>query len=640
MAKIEHITACTMDCPDACSILVSSKDDGSISIKGNPEHPVTAGFTCRKIRNHGKRLQSPERILRPLIKTKSGWQPVSWDDALDLCAERIQEYRKEPSSILHIFGSGAKGVLKEATKLFFDRLGANRARGSLCDATGIWAYLRDFGSRDNHDLNDLNNAKAIINWGRDLSRTSIHTASVVRKARRNGVKVLTISPGGDDNETYSDSHVQIRPGSDRFLVSAVMKRFIDQNLISAKIIEHTKRWESFRQLILSQSEPQLIERCGVSIDAVGQVFEFYKNYSPVATLVGAGLQRYAHGGETVRFINALALVSGNIGISGGGSYFHHDAYRNLNLSWVKADRPKKQRSFRLPVIGEEILAAENPAIKMIWVNSINIVNQSADSKKIAYAFEKTPFKVVVEAFLTDTAERADLILPSTLMLEQEDIIGSYLHECVHYVRAVCGPPGEAKDDYSILFELGKRLDPPILMPERETCFINSLDSPFLDISLDMLKESHFTRANRPEVPYANFRFDHYDGKYRFPIELHPEEEPTEAFPFRLLSSGRRNAMHSQILPEDQKELPQVWVSPRCRVWDMIDIRKDIYLVSPKGRLKVCLNSSEGLHPETVWYRRGDWMKLGGGVNQLIEARLTDMGSGAAFYDQFVRLENG
>lgn len=636
---MKAITACTMDCPDACSIVVSSNRDGSISIRGNPAHPVTSGYTCRKIRHHGKRLQSAERVLRPLKKTESGWQAISWDAALDLCAEKIQEYRKEPASILHIFGSGAKGVLKEATKLFFDQLGATRARGSLCDATGIWAYLRDFGSRNNHDLNDLMNAQGVINWGRDLSRSSIHTASVIRKARRKGVKVLTISPGGDDSDTYSDLYIRIRPGTDRFLVSAVIKRFMDHHLVSKEILERTKRWETFRRMILGQSIPQLAERCDVTPGAIDQVFEHYRHYSPAATLVGAGLQRYAHGGETVRFINALALISGNIGIPGGGSYFHHHAYRNLNLSWIKDARPKQQRSFRLPIVGEEILTADHPPIRMIWVNSINIVNQAADSKEIVRAFDITPFKVVVDAFLTDTAEKADLVLPSTLMLEQEDIIGSYLHECIHHVKAVCAPPGEAKDDYSILSELGKRLDPPIVLPEPKTCFHEALNLPYLDISLNMLKKNHFGRANRPEIPYTDLRFDHFDGKYRFPIELHPEPEPPEDFPFRLLSSGRRDVMHSQILPEDQQGLPQVWASPRCVVWEGIDIHKEIYLVSPKGRLRVVLNRLEGLHPQTVLYRRGDWMKLGGGVNQLIEAGLTDMGTGAAFYDQFVRLEN-
>jgi anaerobic selenocysteine-containing dehydrogenase len=277
---------------------------------------------------------------------------------------------------------------------------------------------------------------------------------------------------------------------------------------------------------------------------------------------------------------------------------------------------------------------------MIWVNGVNIINQAADSHEIIRAFERTPFKVVVDAFFTDTAERADLVLPSTLMLEQEDIIGSYLHEYVQYVKAVCAPPDGVKDDYTILTELGKRLNPPILLPDFETCLKTALETPFLDISLEALRNNHFIRAQRPTIPYADMRFDHSDGKYRFPITLHAEPKPPSDFPLRLLTLVRRDTMHSQIIPENQNGLPHAWIAPECSVWTELDEDKDIYLVSPKGKLRVHLKRLSGLHRETVLYRRGDWMKFGGGANQIIEAGLTDMGAGAAFYDQYVRLENG
>jgi anaerobic selenocysteine-containing dehydrogenase len=277
---------------------------------------------------------------------------------------------------------------------------------------------------------------------------------------------------------------------------------------------------------------------------------------------------------------------------------------------------------------------------MIWVNGVNIINQAADSHAIIRAFERTPFKVVVDAFFTDTAERADLVLPSTLMLEQEDIIGSFLHEYVQYVNVVCNPPEGVKDDYTILTELGKRLNPPILLPDFETCLKTALETPFLDVSLEAIRENHFTRAHRPSIPYADMRFDHSDGKYRFPITIHSEPISPDGFPLRLLTLVRRDVMHSQILPDRRKELPKAWISPECPVWSQLDEDKNIYLISPKGKLRVHLKRLPGLHPETVLYRRGDWMKFGGGVNQIIEAGLTDMGNGAAFYDQYVRLENG
>ena len=633
------ITACTMDCPDACSIIVSSTDDGRTILKGNPEHPITTGFTCAKIKDHIKRIQSSDRIVEPMLRTEDGWQAISWKVALDLCAQKIQQLRHEPKAILHIHGSGAKGVLKEAGALLFNQLGTSRTWGSLCDAAGYMAYIRDFGSRKNNHINDLLNAAAIVNWGKDISRSSVHTAAIVRKARRNGTRVLTISPGGDDSEGFSDEHLRIRPGTDRFLAAAVIRRFAEQDLIPKAILKQTKDPDKFLSLVSANPLEQLLDACDISANDRDRLFKIYALGKPVATLVGTGLQRYAFGGQNVRFINALALLSGHIGISGGGSYYQLHSYRNLDLSWIEDDQRKPRRSLPLPAIAKEIMAARKPSVKMLWVDGINVVNQAPDSREIMRAFEQVEFKVVVDAFFNDTARQADLVLPARLMLEQEDIIGSFLHEYVQHVPAVLDSPGEARDDYWILSEIGRRLDPPIALPDPDTCFRSALDTPYLTTSLEQIRAQKSVLSNRPDVAYTNLRFDHRDGKYRFPSRLHPEPPAAAGYPLRLLTLVRRKAQHSQMLPGQQQIPPQVWVAPDSRALDGLDLNKDIYLVSALGRLKVMLRTRSGLHPEVVLYRRGDWMCLGGGANQLIEARLTDMGSGAAFYSQSVRLEN-
>jgi len=152
---MKHITACTYDCPDACSLVAESAEDGGIRLRGNPESPFTRGFMCAKTRDQFRRLRSPNRILQPLLKTRGGWQPIGWEAALDLCAEKIQALRHEPRSILHLHSDGAKGVLKEAVNLFFSTLGSSRIMGSLCDAAGYIAGVEDFGTRENNDIDDL-----------------------------------------------------------------------------------------------------------------------------------------------------------------------------------------------------------------------------------------------------------------------------------------------------------------------------------------------------------------------------------------------------------------------------------------------------------------------------------------------------
>lgn len=637
---MDEITACTLDCPDTCSLLVKRNTSGDISIGGNPKHPFTAGFICKKGRNFLHRLRSPHRITTPLLRTADGWAPISWTQAVAACVAKIDEYRKEPSSILHIHGEGSKGVLKQAGKLFFSLLGASRTKGSLCDAAGYVAGVADFGSRDNNDITDLVNARIIVNWGKDLSRSSIHTASLVRKARLQGAKVITISPGGDGNHSFSDVSIRVRPGTDRFLAAAVIRRLIDDDRVASDVLPHTANWDGFRRLI-SASDPDALRRqSDVNPTDITVLAEAYGSRLPVATLIGAGLQRYFHGGQNVRFINALALLSGNIGRSGGGSYFHLHSLRNVNLDWTKDPQRKSRRSLLLPIIGTEILQAQQPPIRMIWVEGSNIVNQAPDSNQLVRAFKTVDFKVVVDAFMTDTAEQADLVLPCTLMLEQEDIVASYMHNYVHYAKAVIEPPKEAKTDYWILSTIGRSLSPPVILPEPNEIFRAALKGPHLDIALERLREERFVRAERYQVAYAGAKFDHPDGLYRFPLSLDPEPIAPPGFPLKLLTAIRGGSTHSQILPEQQAIPPVVRVSPGNPVLAKIKDKDRVLLASPLGKFPVRLEVQEGLHPEVVLYRRGDWMKLGGGANRVIEAHLTDIGNGAPYYQQCVTLENG
>lgn len=633
------ITACTLDCPDACSLVIARDVQGKVTIAGNPHHPVTAGFTCKKIRQFIERLRSPHRITRPMLHRGEAWQPISWDEALGLCAEKIQQLRPEPASILHFHGEAIKGALKQSSKLFFARLGTSQVRGSLCDAAGYVAYVADFGSRRNHDPLDLLNAKRVANWGKDLTRSSMHTAALVLRARQQGAKVLTISPGGDGNVPFSDELVRIRPGADRFLAAAVLRRFITEGRIADGILAHTANWQLFREIIVSYPLEELLARCEVTSRDLERVYSWYLGDGPTATIVGAGLQRYRFGGENVRFINALALLAGHIGRSGGGSYYHLHSLRNLTLDWARDPENKPRRSFLKPIIGRGILEASHPPVRMIWVNGSNVINQAPDSHEIRRAFATIPFKVVVDAFMTDTAECADLFLPCTLTFEEEDVGVSYLHDFVQHVKPIFAAPGQARSDHWILSELGRRLAPPIHLPVPEFCLEASLKAPQLSITLEELREKHFVRAASPAVAYADLQFDHPDGKYHLPTALHDEPPSPEGYPLRLLTLIRRDAIHSQILPEEQTQVPKVWVAPECHALAGLKPGREVYLVSPLGRLKVQIELSPHLHPGVVLYRRGDWMKHGGGANQLIAADLTDIGNGAPYYQQYVRLEN-
>ncbi|MFP5214158.1 MAG: molybdopterin-dependent oxidoreductase, partial [Acidobacteriota bacterium] len=469
---------------------------------------------------------------------------------------------------------------------------------------------------------------------KDLSRTSVHLEALVSKCRKGGAEVIAISPTGDTGPC--DVSIRIRPGTDRFLAAALIRLLMKRKGIPEAIAERASNLEAFREIIQSRSVEEFLALCHVSESDLEKLYAAYSGAGPVATVMGWGLQRHRFGAENVRFINGLAFLSGNIGRSGGGSYFNVGSLRNFNLGWAALRENERQRTLLLPAIGREIIEASDPPIRMIWANGCNVINQAPDSMTTAWAFERVGFKVVVDGFMTDTAERADLVLPCALMPERETIVGSFLHNFVGYAGKAIDPPGEARDDYSILADLARRLG--IELPKREEILASSLRSDYLDVSLEDLKQRGFAEAKRSCVAFAGMCFNHPDGRYRFPEAIHEEPAPPEGYPLRFLTLIRKDAIHSQILPEDQMEIPTVCISPENPVLAKIRPEAAVFVASPLGRLRVRVETDPSLQPEVLVYRRGDWMKCFGGANQLIEPLLTDAGEGAAFYSQYVRLE--
>ncbi len=632
---MNRISACILDCPDSCSFVVDSR---KMIIRGNPDHPFTKGFICPKGKNFFERINSRERITTPMLRRGSNFSPTTWDKALDIIAKCLDRLRSRPESILHVRGYGCRGVLAQAGLNFFAALGSSKTVGSLCDEAGIEACIRDFGSLNHNDPADIVNASRIVNWGRDFNRSSIHLSGIISQAVKSGTGLMTISPGGDANARLSHDSILIRPGTDRFLAGAVIRMFLESGTLRPEIVERTANWPAFRDLILSFSMSDLLSACQVSADDARRLFHWYQESGPTASILGWGLQRYVHGGQNVRLINALAMLSGNMGVSGGGSYYNISSGRNLG-QWTaetpggpKTDAERRQLAHHN--LGREIEEA-GPEIEFIWIEGHNLVNQAPDSLRIARALEK-PLVVCVDGFFNDTALRSDIILPPALMLEKEEILGSCLHNYVNYSGRAVAPRGSCRSDFDILSDLGQRLDPPIKFPDQDQCLEAGLK--FLDISLEEIRNRGYAPAGHGAVAYSGLVFDHPDSLYRFPPGLDPEPEVDPEFPLRLLSLIQGRYMHSQIPESDQQGLPLVFISRSSPAASALDPLKKTLLVTRIGRMQVDVRTTFGLHPEAVIIRRDGWIKFGHGPNILIEARETDMGHCAAFYSQPCRLE--
>ena len=640
---MKYISACTLDCPDTCSVVIKTDGEGKVSIAGNPDHPFTRGVICAKGKRAFQRISSSSRITTPLIKKSGVFHQASWDAALDLVAGKLKDLYHEPASILHVRNYGYRGVFSEGSNYLFNMLGAASTRGSLCDDAGGAAFTADFGALEINSPMELFNSSHIVNWGKDFSRSSIHLAAIVKKARKNGCTITTISPGGDGNRPYSDHMIGIRPGTDRFLAASVIKALMEQELVSMEAMARAFNMDHFMGVMKNHSMESLLAACDCTRADLEWLLKIYGDASSgaVASIMGWGLQRYLFGGENIRYINALAFLSGQLGIPGGGTYYNIPSRRNINTGW--ACRPGKPcRSLLLPKIGRELLESD-PPVKFLFADGSNFVSQAPDSMTTQRAVEKIDFKVVVDAFMTDTAALADVVLPCALDHERDEIVGSCLHTYVNHSSAIFPPVGEARCDFEIMADLAARLNLPF--PTRENIMAESLNFHLIsgredhESKLKKLTGTGFLKTIHPEVAWKDLKFAHEDGLYRLPEKLTREMPSPRGFPLHLLSLVNRDFLHSQIPEERQQGLPRVWINSESPVMTRIDLTKPIFLSTSLGRMPVELLFSDDLHPLSLIIRRGGWIKHGRCVNPLVEPMISDMGETAAYYSQYARLEN-
>ncbi|MDU1855443.1 MAG: molybdopterin-dependent oxidoreductase, partial [Clostridium baratii] len=191
MKKLSH--GCTLDCFDCCKFNVYVKDNSIVKIEGDKNHPYTNGFICKKGLAHLDRLNHKDRIYNPMIKKDNKWIEISFDEALNIMAEKLKEYKEKfgSKSIMYYEQYGNGSILKSIGNIFLNMYGgASVSKGGPCWSAGIAAQKENFGDVRSHSLDDMLNSKNIFVWGKNPAFTTIHTMQMIRKAKANGSKII------------------------------------------------------------------------------------------------------------------------------------------------------------------------------------------------------------------------------------------------------------------------------------------------------------------------------------------------------------------------------------------------------------------------------------------------------------------
>ena len=530
--KSTHHGGCPHDCPDTCAMIFEVENGKLVGVKGNPDHPMTRGGLCVKLKDYEKRHYHPDRLLYPLRRTgpkgRKQFTRISWDAALDEITTRWKAIIAEhgPQAIVPYSYLGHQGLVHglNGGDAFFNRMGATVTERTFCGEGSATAWLMTYGPSGGMDPESFKHSQYIIIWACNSVSTNLHHWHIVKEAQKQGAKVVVIDAYKSKTAKEADWHLAPRPGSDGALAMALIHTLIEEDLVDRDYVD--RYTEGFAELATRAKTrtPEWAETItGIPAREIRQLAREYAKASPAAIRIGVALERHHGGGQTIRAVCCLPALTGAWREVGGGilamPVWEHPYKFDVicRPDWI----PQGTRVVNNLQIGRHLTneIPMDPPIKAMLCWNSNPVTQAPECDKIVKGLLREDlFLVVADHFISDTAIYADIVLPAAMGAEMEDIILSWGHNYLTYNEKCVEPPGEALSNYEIFRRLAARMgytDPQFRWSDSE-CLEHYIawDSPACEgIDLAHLRQHGYAHL---AIGGADDRAPHREGKFPTP----------------------------------------------------------------------------------------------------------------------------
>ena len=696
--------ACPRNCYDTCGIKSYVKDGVLQFIEGAEESTFTDGGLCVKGYAYPRTVYNPDRIKYPMKQVGRGsgnWQRISWDEAMETIAGKILEIKEKDGNLLGMAMtkySGNFGITHYGVEGMMTSLGyTTRFVGTPCWPAGIDAQNFDMGDMWCNDPEDMVNSKYIIIWGANPAWCSVHSMKYVTEARARGTKVVVIDPVFTQTAAKADEYWQIDTGTDGALALGMARHLVDMGLVKRDWVnDNGLGYDEFEAYLKENVTVEwAAEQTGLPVEAIKAVAEEFAAADPATIWIGYGMQRHINGGQNVRAIDALVAMTGNIGKIGGGARYGHLYTWGFNYHAMTHARPEgsvgfvgktgpmgefdtgvtateaeySDRALNINKIAQEILDVNDPPVRLLWVANKNVLSQDFDRNKIEKAFEKLEMVVVVDQSFTQTAELADIVLPTTTLFEDWTVNVSYWHYWLSVNEQAIEPLFEAKSDIVIAAALSAKLnskqpgsctfptevDPKTWMAAE---FNDGIHDLFGIDSWEDLRNGP-VKAKMHPAAWHDLKFKTPSGKFEFKSERaaeygHPalpifkERRPAYA-PYRLLTPHTKYAIHSQFQNVDWmadfNPEPFLYVNPRLAQQKSLSDGDMVRVFNDIGEERLRIKITDNVPADTLlmyenWFGKGNKFN----VNNLVDDTSSDMGKyatgspGVAIHDQFADIE--
>ncbi len=481
-----ELTTCIY-CGCGCGLYLISDGKKLIGAYPSKNHPVSRGSLCVKGWNCHEFSNSSERLVTPLIKRNDKFEPSSWDEAFNLIVEKFKGYKDKYGSDSLAFLSSAKTtneenflMMKLARAVFKTNNVDHCAR--LCHASTLVGLAASFGSGAmTNSIGEFEDAEVILVTGSDTTaQHPLIGSRIINVVRDKGAKLIVIDPRKIELAKYAVIYAQQKNGTDVAWINGLIHVIISENLHDKNFIQ--ERTEGFKELekIVKDYTPEYVEKITtIPKDKIIEMARIYAKTRKAMIVYSMGITQHTTGVDNVKSLANLAMVTGHIGYASTGvnplrgqnnvqgscdtgalpdlfSGYQSVADENIRKKFETAWRVEGPPLKAGLTVTEIMNAVGNGGVKGLYIMGENPAISDPNSNHVRDCLSKAEFLVVQDIFLSDTAEYADVVLPSASFAEKDGTFTN-TERRVERIRKVIDPPGEAKADWQILCEVAKRL---------------------------------------------------------------------------------------------------------------------------------------------------------------------------------------
>ncbi|EST55009.1 oxidoreductase [Brevibacillus panacihumi W25] len=662
---------CSLDCPDQCGLLLHKQDGRVVKVEGDPEHPVTKGNICNKVRNMTERLYDPKRLQQPLkrtgLKGSGQFEPISWEEAIETVTYKwktlISEHGAESILPYSFYGNMGRLNAESMDLRFFHRLGASRLERTICNSAGAVGYSYTMGGAFGTDPEDTIHTKLFIMWGINAISTNMHQVVLAEQARKNGAKIVVIDVHKNRTGQWADWFIPILPGTDTALALGLMHILFAENWVDQHFLEqYTVGHEELREHVRAYDPASVSAITGVPVEDIYKLARMYAQTSPSFIRIGNGLQHHDNGGMCIRTIACLPALTGQWLVKGGGAMKGNGGFLGFNRTALQ--RPdvlekKETRSINMNRLGHALLEID-PPVHSLYVYNSNPALVAPEGNKVRQGLEREDlFTVVHDLFLTETALYADIVLPATASYENTDFYTSYWHHYIHLQKPVIAPYGQSKSNVEVFRLLAKGMGfADAMFDDTEEDLIrqalNFPQNPYLyGIEYEELLEQNYVKAriHAPfieNLPTPSGRIELYSSQMENvglpPLPTYAPLPVESSYPYWFIPGPNHNFLNSTFSNNAKharmEKQPRLYMNTDdakangIEEGDWVEVRND------RGVCELVVSVGDTVLPGVV-VSQGLWADSPDSkhfVNALTPDRIADMGGGATFFSGRVAVE--